>query len=808
MASYLGIDLGTTNTVAAVFDGESVTLVRGRDGTLTPSVVRIDAKGRVTVGARARRTLDRDPENTRSEFKRLMGTGKAVRFPAAGVDKRPEELSAEVLRSIREDVREQYGFLPERAVISVPALFELPQCSATSDAARLAGFERVELIQEPVASALAAGWSAEENASGSWLVYDLGGGTFDVSLLETREGLLRVIGHDGDNFLGGRDIEQAMIDWVLARLASDGTPVDRSDLAHAVPLRVLRSALEEAKIELGRAEEVAVSLPALFTVDGAPIDVDLSIDRPTLETLMAPIVDRSIAVCRRLLATYGLRPEQLERVVLVGGPTVVPFLRGRVRDALGAPFVDGVDPMTLVARGAALHAASARLDARPSPPEVRAARRLWLEYPAMSSDPNPFVVGRLLDGPERAPTEVRFVRADGGHATPWVKLRPDGALLTPIELAQRKPNVFSVEGRDAAGAVELRPASITIVHGVTVSDPPLARSVGVALANDLVHTYLERGTPLPAKRTFVHHTVETVSTGAGVLAIPIVQGELPQAHLCRLVGKLELDGADLRGPLPVGSEIEVTIEVDRGGQLSARALIPRLSQVVERVAHLGIPDADPAVLADSLRTMRERLAKARRKADADSTQLDRLFDVDWALQDADAALHAARGGDDDAGQKARRLLIDADGSLVKIEEASAWPEIAADAALELATAARWVSEYGTQEEHDLLRESERAVAQARDAKRPAELHRQLELVRRLRDAAFFRHPDAYRWSFEQAAARASEATDLERAHALVREGRGLARGDREGYRRVANALWGLLPHDPHERAAAFDSGLR
>src|SRR4051794_27106635 len=147
---YVGIDLGTTNSTAAVFDGEKVTLVRnGQGATLTPSVVRIDGRGTVTVGAKARRFLETDPDNTRSEFKRLMGTAQSIAFAAAKTSKRPEELAALVLKSLRADVEEHLGFVPARAVISVPALFELPQSSATSDAARQAGFERIELIQEP-----------------------------------------------------------------------------------------------------------------------------------------------------------------------------------------------------------------------------------------------------------------------------------------------------------------------------------------------------------------------------------------------------------------------------------------------------------------------------------------------------------------------------------------------------------------------------------------------------------------------------------------------------------------------------------
>ena len=153
---YVGIDLGTTNSAAAVFDGDTVTLVRNaQGGTLTPSIVRIDGRGNLLVGSRARRYLESDPDNTRLEFKRLMGTSQEVEFPASGQRRTPEALSAEILKSLRADIQEQFGFVPDYAVISVPALFELPQSAATSEAARLAGFRRVELLQEPIASALA-----------------------------------------------------------------------------------------------------------------------------------------------------------------------------------------------------------------------------------------------------------------------------------------------------------------------------------------------------------------------------------------------------------------------------------------------------------------------------------------------------------------------------------------------------------------------------------------------------------------------------------------------------------------------------
>src|SRR5258706_2934799 len=198
------------NTAAGVFDGERVSVVRNaQGGSVTRSVVRIDKQGRITVGTRARRFVEPDAPNAAAEFKRLMGTERAIEFPASGQKKKPEELSAEILKALRQDIADELSVAIERAVISVPALFELPQSSATSEAARLAGFERVELLQEPIASALAAGWRADGDGAGTWLVFDLGGGTFDASLLETPEGLLRVVGHDGENFLGGPRLDRA-----------------------------------------------------------------------------------------------------------------------------------------------------------------------------------------------------------------------------------------------------------------------------------------------------------------------------------------------------------------------------------------------------------------------------------------------------------------------------------------------------------------------------------------------------------------------------------------------------------------------
>ena len=814
---HLGIDLGTTNSTACAFDGTQVTLIRNAQGTsLTPSVVRIDSRGNVTVGAKARKMGDTDPDNVRGEFKRLMGTTQKISFPASKRELAPEQLSAEVLRSLRQDVTEQLGFAPMRAVISVPALFELPQNAATSEAARLAGFERVELIQEPIASALAAGWTAE-TSSGAWLVYDLGGGTFDASLLETRDGLLRVVGHDGDNFLGGRDFDHALVDWVLAEVSKQtGQPISRQDTRHAQGLRRLKTVVEDAKIELTRGVSSNVLLPNAFVVDGQTVDVDVTLERDLLPRLCMPLVDRSIAVCLRLLRTHGLEPSQLSNLVLVGGPTVMPFLRARLKEVLGVKFAEGLDPMTLVAQGAALYAATASLDARPAGGTEETGRKLWLQYPAMTSDIAPHVVGRIVDAASEKdkPATVQLLRADGAFQTAEVPFSDEGAFVLSVDVTPRKPNDFKIVCKDKNGKpVQVQPSAFTIVQGVTLSDPPLSRTIGVAMAHDYVHVYFERGAPLPARRTFRHFSIEAVIKGdrESVLKIPLVQGEFERAHLCRVIGALEIRGDQLKTTLPFDSEIEVTLELDRGGRLSARALVLSTQQVFEQVAHLLVPEASPEALESGLKATRDRLATLRTAAFRHglTRSIEMLSQVDQAVGEVERDIAVAKGGDADAAQKAKRALLEMDATLEECEVESKWPELEEEARNAVTYAASWVSQYGTPQEQRLLEESAAGVERARRARQVVELQRRVRQVRQLRVAAYFRAPDVWNIELESAASEAHRAKDPKRFQQLVDDGRrARERGDNGTVKSVTEQLWRLLPVDTTLVRDNHGSGLR
>ncbi len=814
---YVGIDLGTTNSAVAVFDGESTQVVRNAQGSpLTPSVVRIDAKGRVTVGSAARRFLDRDPENTRSEFKRLMGTERPLPFRASGRELTPPELAAEILKALRGDVRDQLGSLPTAAVISVPALFELPQSAATAEAARLAGFDKVELLPEPIASALAAGWTAE-HGDGRWLVYDLGGGTFDVSLLETDGGFLRVVGHDGDNFLGGRDVDWAIVDWATAMIEREhGVKIRRDNPEHAAATAQLKHAAEEAKVALSRANEAVLTMPAPLEIAGhGAFDPELVLGRATLEELLAPLVDRSLEVCRRLLADHHTDPGQLARIVFVGGPTVTPLLRARVAQVLGAPVADGLDPMTLVAQGAAIHAATSALDGRGAGPLVRRGARLWLQFPAVCTDLSPHVVGRVVEGGSGPmPERIHLVRDDGGFTSEVTTLDAEHAFVVAVELVSRHANTFTIVAQDAAGAVlAVDPPTVTIVQGMTIGDPPLSRSIGVALASDQVQVYFERGTPLPARRSFTHVTVESVARASAdsVLKIPIVQGEHDRAHLCRLVGTLEIPGHAIARTLPAGSDIELTIELDRGGRMSARALVPALDQVFEHVAHLLVPAADTEVLAASLATLRKRVDDLR--ADAFrrgmAQVLGTLEHAEHELAEVARDLGAALGGNDDAGQRARRNLLEIDAALDEVEQSKQWPELEQRAVRTLTWAGGQIAYLGTDRERALFEDIARAIDGARQERNVRDLQRQLRLANQLGETAWYRDPDTWPALFDAASSRIDAATDLPKAQALVREGRAAnGRNDYAELRRITEKLWKLLPHDPSAQRQSYDSGVR
>jgi molecular chaperone DnaK len=304
---------------------------------------------------------------------------------------------------------------------------------------------------------------------------------------------LRVVGHDGDNFLGGRDFDQAIVAWAISMLEADGVKIDTRNPAHQPFLRRLAAIAEEAKIELGRSAEVTLTAGEPILLDGEEVQLELSLTRAVVERLVEPLVTRSTDVCARLLAAHNVERADLEHVVLVGGPTTMPFVRGLVAERTGPLSAEAHDPMTLVAQGAALAAAASGLDARPTAlsKKVEAGHRLNVKAPTLSTDLMPFVLVKLVDKEVAgAPKMLRLVRqGDPAWASEWVVRDDEGAFAIMAELVARRGNAFAIEAKDEKGnAAATSPSSLSIVHGITIGDPPVSRSVGVALANNAVCT--------------------------------------------------------------------------------------------------------------------------------------------------------------------------------------------------------------------------------------------------------------------------------------------------------------------------------
>ena len=375
MAKVVGIDLGTTNSVIAVMEAGAPTVIINAEGNrLTPSVIAVTPKGERLVGQLARRQAVLNPQNTVFSVKRFMGRrfgevvqersrvpydvhqgeNESVRFglPAlGGKDMTPEEISALILRKLKEDAEKYLGEKIEKAVITVPAYFNDSQRQATKDAGRIAGLEVLRIINEPTAAALAYGLDKKTNET--ILVWDLGGGTFDVSALEVGDGVFEVKSTSGDTHLGGDDYDRKIVDWLAEEFRRENGVDLRKDKQ---ALQRLIEASEKAKIELSSVSETTISLPFVTADATGPKHLETRLTRARFEELTADLTERTIGPFRQAIKDAGLSTADLDEVILVGGATRMPVIQELVRKLTGKDPHRGVNPDEVVAVGAAIQA--------------------------------------------------------------------------------------------------------------------------------------------------------------------------------------------------------------------------------------------------------------------------------------------------------------------------------------------------------------------------------------------------------------------------------------------------------------------
>jgi len=372
MSKIIGIDLGTTNSVVAVMEGgEPVVIANQEGGRTTPSVVAFTKGGERLVGQVAKRQAVTNAENTVYSIKRFMGrryeevneemkmvpykvirsSNGDARVEAIGKESSPPEISAMILQKLKSAAEDYTGQKIDKAVITVPAYFNDAQRQATKDAGRIAGLEVLRIINEPTAAALAYGLDKKKDETIA--VYDFGGGTFDISILEVGEGVVEVKATNGDTHLGGDNIDQRIIDWIVEEFKKDqGIDLSKDKMA----LQRLKEAAEKAKCELSTVQETEITLPFITADASGPKHLNLKLTRSRFEVLVDDILQKTAGPCKQALSDAGLKPGDIDEVVLVGGSTRIPKVQQIVKDLFGREPHKGVNPDEVVAVGAAVQA--------------------------------------------------------------------------------------------------------------------------------------------------------------------------------------------------------------------------------------------------------------------------------------------------------------------------------------------------------------------------------------------------------------------------------------------------------------------
>ena len=818
-----GIDLGTTNSTIAVFEDGEVEVFKNNEGfEYTPSAVWVDKHNNLIVGRVAKEHLENDSDNAFCEFKRLMGSANKRTFAQNGQSMNPEELSAEVLKELKANVRQRGDEEVTAAVITVPADFELPQCEATKRAAQLAGLTLSPLLQEPVAAALAYGFQSKSDKV-FWLVYDFGGGTFDSAIIQVRDGAIEVVNHGGDNELGGKDIDWAIVEQLLVPALTKQcslTNFKRGDKKWRAAFAKLKWHAEEAKIALSRRKSIDISINFTDKDNFAePFHFDYELSQSDVAELAKPFIMKTIDICRKTLADKRLEKGNIEKVLLVGGPTLAPYLRERLADStegLGIPLEAKVDPMTVVAQGAAIFAGTQRLPTDQVNLDEQLEKGLFVvSFPDWSFtgfDVEPVVAGKVeppagesLDG-----LSIEFINDTAKPA--WrsgkVSLR-EGSFMTTLWADKKNANTYQVALVDAAGRSKMvmtDPETLTYNVGLTFTDPPLTHSLGIALANNEFKAFFEKGAPLPVHKRDIFHTAVSIRKGEknNSLRIPVMEGQSLRADRNRRIGTLEIPAEHIKRDVPVGSEVEVTIDIDRSRLIQTSAFIPILDEVFESVIPMEADDTkfDPKELTQELQKEKERLANVREKAkttgDERAKEALQKIEQEQMVEQADAALAAASDDADDA-KKCRNRLLDLRIAIDSTEDALEWPALVLSAEKIISAGKEIAQQHGNADEKRILESEEAQVRNALLTHDPELLDHQIESYRMAIFRILQRTGVLQVIFFQNLCERKAEMRDQTQAQSLISEGlRAMNTNDKDRLQAINHQLSDLLPTPPKQ----------
>ena len=592
MKYYIGIDLGTTNSAICSYDGNYVRIWKSPEqNDVTPSAIYVDKRGNKYYGSKAYNQAPYNPNNSATLFKRFMGTSTKIELEASHLYLTPEECSAEILRVL-------FGYLPEEirndpdtaTVITVPAAFNQMKKDATLQAAKLAGIGKVALMQEPVAAIMSVMRTSKQE--GIFLVYDLGGGTFDVSIAENINGKVNLLAHGGIEMCGGRDIDrmvfnQIVIPWLKSTFQlPDDFLVNRK---YRTFCRVAQWATERAKIELSAMERSTIALSEgearTLDEDGNELYIDIDITRKDVDAIINDLIEETVDATRETLTKAGLTSNDLERIVFVGGPTNYKPLRDKVAFELSLPTDIDVNPMTAVAEGASIFAESIDWSTeshnrKATNAVVNTTIDLSFRFTARTSADTAKIMCVL--GNDLRGYTIRITSLDTGWSSGNAVLKNN--LIMELPLSQNGENRFSVKVFDEYGREKSIGDSMIVITKTlaTIGAIPASHSIGVEVVDKLggvpVLEYLvNEGDALPRKGSIVFKAGQTIKAGSNdSINIKLWEGNI-QSPITdnRFIGVLKIVGTDIDfGIVPTGADIECEYEMSDSGTINLEASIP------------------------------------------------------------------------------------------------------------------------------------------------------------------------------------------------------------------------------------------
>jgi molecular chaperone DnaK len=616
-----GIDLGTTNSAIARMEAgiPMVKKIEVTDDTM-PSCVFFNKKKSIIVGASAYRNMKSDKRratkkmtaeasNTYVEFKRTMATD--TRYQSSNMDNRQyssEELSAEVLKALKSFITDD-DF--RSVVITVPAKFSANQKTATIEAANKAGFTHVELLQEPIAAAMAYGLTSNQK-DGYWLVFDFGGGTFDAALIKVEDGIIQVFDTEGDNYLGGKNLDYAIVDEIIIPYLQNNYAIE-GYLSDTTKKEILRDAMktyaEDVKNALSfkESEDIVSDLGDLGDDEnGEEIELDLTITQEQAYSAMRPYFQKAVDICKGLLLRNNLSKDQLSKLILVGGPTHSPLIREMLKEQVSPNVDTSINPMTAVAIGAALYASTIDNEVRKDDLKVQDVV-LDIAFDSMTVDTDLWIPVSLKSGADSV--FVQFIRSDNAWDSGKTEIDKNGNVIE-LNLLEGKPNSFRVECFDHKGSrLNCFPNEITIIQGSKVGSATLPYDISLGIYDKnrkkevtLCVRGLERNKTVPATGVCNGlHTTTQVRPGVDtdIIRIPLYQvdanGNNKSVALYEYVGDINITGDDIETQIPTNANIDITVKVDSNEQMTVEAYFPTqditVSKTIDTAKKQSIQDA-------------------------------------------------------------------------------------------------------------------------------------------------------------------------------------------------------------------------